>query len=494
MDEKNQWNEYITEANNYPEALQNTIHKLEHRINKNRFAKLKVSLLSAAAVFLLFIILVNTSTVFANGITNIPVLSTLAEFVSFDNSFSNAIKNEYVQEVDLTATNGDITLSLPYIIVDEQNIVLFFQLPKEIKTQKGDVFNITSQDIRDTKTHKNIQGYSVVTSSSTINGDKQDGLFYLHYRFYEGIPKSFTVDVNFEVNHYNNQIVQKQDENKYDATDEATDEITDYATNEATDYATNDATDYTTNRATDESRDKINQSREIYGPFTFTIAIDSSTIATHKTYKVDKEYLIEGQKLVIEEVSIYPTETEVYVTSPEDNTAWITDLELEVVDENKKVLKGANGISSSGDGKWKKFYIESNYFDTPKEQSLMIKGISLIKKQEEYVTLDLNKKTMTPEIKGLQLIEVKKEGKETKLSFAVESSGGFSVPFSSQYWDSTKHQYNTSGFFSDYNETENTVSFYVEYPENGIVILQRVLSPMTKLTDPIIEPLKPYNQ
>lgn len=477
MDKKNQWNEYIAEANYYPEDLKNTNHKLEHRIKKEKFNKVKVSCLSAAAVFLLFIILVNTSTAFANGISNIPGFSTLAEFVSFSKSFSKAIENEYVQEVDLTATNGKVTLSLPYIIVDEKNIVLFFQLPKEVKTQEGDMISITSQDMKDSNTDEIIQDYSVATSSSTINGSKQDGLSYLHYRFIESIPKSFTIDVNFEVNHYNNQTTETQDE------------IKDETTNYTTDDTTTVATDYSTNRATNEASDNSSETSEIYGPFAFTIAIDSSTIAAHKTYKVNKEYLIEGQKLVIEEVSIYPTETEVYVTFPKANTAWIADLELEVVDENKKVLQQAGAIGSTGDQDWKKFYIESSYFDTPKEQYLMIKGISLINKEEEYVTLDLNNKTIEPEIKGLQLTEVKKEGKEAKLSFAIGSDGKFSFPFSSEYWDSSKNPYSTSETIADCIDSKCIVSFNTTYPEDGILILQRVQAPNIKLADPIIEPL-----
>src|SRR5690606_28987319 len=103
-DKKENWDDLIEESAAYPEDLDSMENRLQKRIGKDRSrARALSGSLSSVAVLMLFTFFVNTSTVFADSMANIPILSQLAEFVRFDRSLSEAIENEYVQEVDLTA-------------------------------------------------------------------------------------------------------------------------------------------------------------------------------------------------------------------------------------------------------------------------------------------------------------------------------------------------------------------------------------------------------
>lgn len=466
MERKDQWADLIKESSEYPDSLQKTVDKLNTRLRKENFRRWTRSSLIAAAVLLAFIILVNTSTAFAQGVSNIPILSAFAEFINLNKGLKSAIENDYVQKVNLSATDGDITLRLPYLIADDKNLVVFFQLPKGIKANDEDWFNIVHQELKDAETGQKLEGYSVSYAGiSAKNMNETDGFAYSHYYFSESeIPKAMELTVSFEVERRTYK--------------KAADQIP--------------ATDTKTNQVGQDEVYNADFTVEELGTFTYPITIDTSAIAAPKTFKVQKEQMVEGQKFMIEEVNIYPTGTEIYVTFSEDNSAWIQGLDLEVFSENNELLKGATGISSIGGGEtgWTRIFIESNYFNTPKEQFLRIKGLRLINKDEEYITIDMKHKTITPQIDGLKLTKVVKDGDGAHLTFESVSKDGFGL-FYCEYEDSSGQIYTIKeeGTSVDNNIQQSFID--VVYPEDGIIILKRSLSPMIELDSPIVIPLNP---
>jgi hypothetical protein len=83
-------------------------------------------------------------------------------------------------------------------------------------------------------------------------------------------------------------------------------------------------------------------------------------------------------------MKVYPTGTEVNFRFAKQNTAWIKGLYLAVAQGGEVTLKGNNGISSTQDDEngWMRVFIESNYFDNPSEQELLIQGIRLLDKKK----------------------------------------------------------------------------------------------------------------
>ena len=297
-DNSQRWIDFLDESCDYPESLSGVEHSLEKRIVKEYRKKRTIySSLSVVAAAFLFVILVNTSTAFASGILNVPVIGKLAELVKFDKSLSNAIENEYVQEVDLTAWDGQERLILPYVIADEKNLVLFYQLPKEFEQAANEWVNITLKSMTNRITGEKIEGFINATSSLSIEArEENDGLV----------------------------------------------------------------------------------------------------------------------------------------------------------------------------------------------QQLLIQKIGLLDKEEEYITVDLNKKTITPNIAGTELIEVTKTEGKASLVFSTKVSGiqGFGL-FSNEYKDEEGNSYELQGEAGSVIDSLQETSITVEYPTSGKIILQRALTPNIILEEPI---------
>lgn len=458
MERNKEWDNLLQETNEFPVELNKTIEKLNKRRMKRRIKSLSLTGLTTAAAFIFFVLLVNTNTVFANGIMNVPVLKDLAAFVTFDKSLNSAIENEYVQEMNLTATNGSTTLGLPYVIADEKNLVAFFQVPKDLIQNENDWIQLFSIEMKDLSTGEKIEGYADATQSvSKESLEQNNGLNYIHYKFAEGtLPKSVEITVKLEIGHVQSGVV-----NKDDFITTPTGEIQ---------YGSS-ITNY-----------------EDLGTFTYSLTFDD--FAKPKVYDINQEKIVNGQKLTIEKITVLPTGTEVFITFDKDNTARINGLELETINRNNEVLKSAGGISgfNDPDGYWTKIYIESNYFNNSKDETLLIKGIRLMNKDEEYITVNLDDKTFEPQIDGMKLTEVIKKDTNAYLTFETKAIDNFSV-FYFEYKDSTGKIYQMNSEGGRNINDILTTSIKVAYPDDRIIILKRSMSPMIELPTPIEIPL-----
>ena len=85
-------------------------------------------LMSVMTVMIMFVFLVNTSASVAHACAQVPILRELAEAVTFSKSLSSAVENNYVQPVELMQTDGDITATIEYLIVDQKQVNVFYRL------------------------------------------------------------------------------------------------------------------------------------------------------------------------------------------------------------------------------------------------------------------------------------------------------------------------------------------------------------------------------
>lgn len=445
-------NALISESLKYPEKLCGVEERLEKRINREKRKKRTlVSSISALAACLLFVILVNTNAAFANVVAEFPVIGKLAEYVKFDKSLSNAIENEYVQEVNLVAWDGNNKLLLPYVIADEKNLVLFFQLPEEFNQGSNQWVNIFLENMNNGVTGEKIEGFSYSTSGLSPEArDENFGFIMQEYHFTEGeLPKSIDIEVEVVIEN----II---------ASDEPID-LKDY----------ND-------EAASFSYDKT-------GNFKFHIELEDFVEA--KIYEINEKHTIMDQEIIVEDMRVYPTGTEVNFSFPDENPAWIKGLELEVLQDGNYLLNGSvRGLSAKHDteNKWMSVYIESNYFEKPKNQELLIKAVRLMDKDEEYITVDIDNKTITPAIEGMELKQVIKNIESATLIFSTQiSKDDNHGMFNSKYKDMEGNTYELRGEgTSSYNSQMETI-ITVKYPPNGKVILQRALTPKIVLDHPV---------
>lgn len=451
-DKRETWNDLLENSYEYPEALSGVEHRLEKRIAKEQRKKRTLySSLSAIVAVFSFIILVNASTAFASIVSEIPVLGKLAEYVKFDKSLSSSIENDYIQETGLTAWDGHEKLLLPYVIADEKNMVLFFQLPQELDLESGEWIGISTKNMDDTITGEKVVGFGCSSSNLSADAREQfDGLILQRYHFSEGtLPESIKIDVVLKKYIYDNSTDEKINVN-------------------------------------DTNRNEAEPIIETLGTFTFTI--DFNEFAKPITYKFNVNHIILDQKITLEDMKVYPTGTEVKFKFEKNNSAWIKGLDLGVEQAGSTVLDGVDGISATYDeeNSWMNVFIESDYFEEFEERELIIKGIRLLDKDEEYITVNLNNRTITPFVKGMELKEVTKRDGKADLIFSTKITNNdcFSM-FTSKYKDKEGNTYELRSEGSSEYDSQMETRITVEYPESGIVILQRSLTPKIMLEEPI---------
>lgn len=452
IDNNEKWNDLINESFKYPEELSGVEARFQKRIIKEKRKKRTfVSSISAMAASILFIILINTNTAFANAVAELPLIGNLAEYVKFDKSLSKAIENEYVQEVNLVAWDGNDRLLLPYVIADEKKLVLFFQLPKEFKQEQNQWVNIFLKNMKNSDTGEKVEGYGYSTSGLSLESREQNfGFIMQDYHFTEGmLPKSIDIEVEVKIENILGEGEAIVSEDPYNIESDST--------------------------------------FETIGEFNYHI--DLNDFVEPIIYDINETHTIMGQQLIVKDMKVHPTGTEVSLYFPNENSAFIKGLELEVVQDNNKILKvNGNGFSATYDTEntWMSAFIESNYFDRPKKQELLIKGVRLLDKNKEYITVDINNKIITPNIEGMNLKQVINHGDTATLVFStkIKNDDNFGM-FSSEYKDTDGNIYtlNSEGTSSYNNQMETIIT--VKCPQNGKIVLQRSLTPKIFLEEPI---------
>ena len=99
MNRKDEYNEWMAELEQTVPALDGTLTRAQKRRRRKKI--ILGPILSVAAVFALFVVAVNSSVKVAYACSQIPILKELAEAVTFSQSLTDAVENEYVQPLNL---------------------------------------------------------------------------------------------------------------------------------------------------------------------------------------------------------------------------------------------------------------------------------------------------------------------------------------------------------------------------------------------------------
>jgi Family of unknown function (DUF5643)/Domain of unknown function (DUF4179) len=156
---------------------------------------------------------------------------------------------------------------------------------------------------------------------------------------------------------------------------------------------------------------------------------------TLKEFKEKKEYAIhqtmelEGQKINVEKVTIYPLRAAVKLKMDSSNKKQILQLDdLRLVDENNEVWgKITNGVTASGDkDSDQEIYLQSNYFKEPKELYLVLNSAQAIDKDNAVVVVDTENLAILKQPAGDKLSNVRKEYGQLVFDLHVKKSSNYS--------------------------------------------------------------------
>ncbi|MEI5907528.1 DUF4179 domain-containing protein [Bacillus spongiae] len=147
----------------------------------------------------------------------------------------------------------------------------------------------------------------------------------------------------------------------------------------------------------------------------YSLPITLNEFKEKKEYPVNQSLELEGEKINIEKVTIYPIRAAVHLEVDPNNKRQILHLEdLRLVDENNEVWgKISNGVTGSGNKDSKQeIYLQSNYFKEPKELYLVLNNAQAIDKDNATVVVDTEKLEILKQPAGSHLNNVRKENGE----------------------------------------------------------------------------------
>lgn len=322
-----------------PPTLDNSIISGMERAKKRRRNKLLKPIYGAAAVFLLFIFLVNTSVVFAKAVNEVPVIRNFANAVLINPGIKYALKEGYIQDINKADEKDGIKITITRAIGDNKKLI-FGYIIEGIDEKDGQFIGSRGINIEDEN------GKTLEVSLYNGSGDYKD----------QGL-KPLKNEKYFEVDMVGKDKLPK----KINVVFKGIDNLNNMDRKEAFSGATF--------KMPIELKDKIlNVEPEIY--------------------EVNKTVRLGDLKLQIDEMRIYPMVTEVvvdYVVGKDNKFTWLDNGYLE--DEKGRIFRLSSGSSSlEGD----KYLLRFNggAFNNSKELTLKAMGMFYQSMEDKFLVLD----------------------------------------------------------------------------------------------------------
>ena len=328
MNRNDEFTEFMKELDMGVPEISESIQRGSRRKARKNF--LYQPLLGLAAVFALFVLSVNLFAPVAYACSKVPVLKELAKAVTFSRSLSDAVENEYVQEMNLKQTKRDITAEIAYLIVDQKQVNVFYRFESERYDKLNAYCNVLDEDGND------MEGHSV---SSGGFGLQNEELRCATIDFYENnVPGVLCLQLEV---------------------------FGDYE----------------------------NENRDFLEVFDFLLEFDPEFTAKGRVYAVNQTVELDGQQISIESIEVYPTHARVNVADAPENTAWLKALMFYMETEKGEVFTTAkNGVTAMGSPdspSMVSYYAESTYFYDAKQLNLVITGALWQEKGRERIKVDL---------------------------------------------------------------------------------------------------------
>ncbi|MCX7884751.1 MAG: DUF4179 domain-containing protein [Caloramator sp.] len=352
-----------------PDKLDYTIENSLKRARKRRRLNFIRNLSTAiAAVFAVFILTVNTSSVFAQTMMKIPIIKNIVELVKFDKGLENAVKEGYINAVDKSAEDKGIKVTVDNIIYDNKRLVILYS----IETEKPcyDVY-VRKLKLSDEK-RKEIGGCTLSYGMLTPNDE---------HNLFKG-----NIDVHFMENKQVPSII--------------------YLSSDLIDIKYNDGDNYT----------------GIEGNWRIEIKIPNYICDQSNNYSIDKEILIGDIKVKIKEANISLTTCEIGVSFKSNKYKSISLVNARIIDEKGTVYKNylsTYSIINEYENNYN-YIFESPLFSKSKHLKLYFDGIYFIPNRDDYIVVDIkNNKIIDNAGYGIELKYINKEKNELKLGFTI---------------------------------------------------------------------------
>ena len=334
------------------------------------------------AFFSAFVLLINVSAPIASACANIPMLTGLAQALSFRPALSEAVDNDYVQEIIIPQSEGDVTVTIEYIIADEMQINVVFRVDPDMKP--------------------------LIEADGTLHGDRFTHMFICRWmQFIELDDGCYLMSLD----NVEKEVVKKLDINLhlYDSTS-----------------------------VSGEYFWEENASRELIADFSFEVEPEKKFFGQSKFGFINQPLIIDEQIFTVSNVTVYPTISAINLREDSENTAWLGNMSyyLEAAD-GTRFGEPKFGITSSalpGTQSMMTYRAESPYFLDVKELKLVITGVSLVQKEDTRIRVDLATGETEELPQGVTLISTEKNGEEWLITLRIDRQTGPGKRVSMNYY------------------------------------------------------------
>ena len=429
MNRKNEFEAMIEELKQSAPGLEGTFDRACKRKKKRTAQMIVRPLAGLAACFAVFVLLVNFCAPVAYACSLVPGLRELAEAVTFSRSLTDAVENEYVQPMDLSQTDNDITAEVAYLIVDQKQVNVFYRLDsKKYESLEADPEVLNADGVRPASC-----GYS-----STGFGAENGELRCLSIDFVDdNVPDSLRIKLDVYTNGIRHENV---------APEQSVDDIYSDDPYEEPDYLAH---------------------------FDFLLEFDPKFTATGKVFPVNQTVILDGQAITITDIEVYPTHMRVDIAESPDNTAWLKRLDFYIeTDWGMKFDPVSNGITATGSTdspSMVSYRADSTYFYEADHLKLVITGAQWLRKDMEttYLNLVTGEHGELPE--GAEFDSARKQGSGWVVKFraAYDEDKPMYQLFGHLFYDADGNEYEInqwSSMYGDADENGNITYFYDEFP------------------------------
>ena len=326
MNRNEEFFELLTDLERNAPDLSASVRKAKDRRSRSVF--LYRPLAGVAACLALFVLLVNVSAPVAKACANVPILKQLVEVATFSRSLSGAVENDYVQPSDMVQEKDGITAKIEYFIVDEKQVNIFYRLESEEYEAIYVQAGVLNKD--------GVQGACLVRTP--INDVPNEELRLITIDYYDNtVPDS----VQLEILAY-------------------------------------------------QLQDDYQENAQPLAEFVFQLEFNAENMAKAIVYPVNETVVLDGQRITVTDIAVYPTHLRVNTVGAADNTAWLEGLDFFIETEKGRFDIPAGGILSTGKKEGHtSFRADSTYFYEAKEIRLIITGARWLSKDMEKVKIDL---------------------------------------------------------------------------------------------------------
>ena len=382
MNRMEEYEALLRQPEELPPALEDAVGRARARARRRRWRRFTAPAGSVAAVFAVFVLMVNLWTPFALACARVPVLKELTAAVAFSPSLKAAVENDYVQYIGQSQTENGITVNLEYLMADQGGLMLFLS----ITGPEGATSFMPSPEFT-TPDGEGLDGYSVL-ASSVAPGELSNAITVAFKG--EGAPQlPEALRLTCEVEAY----IPSSTEHEGWTADAA---------------------------------------------FTFDFPLDQRFRGQGRTVEVNRWIQLDGNDIRIVDLELYPTHARLNLEQAPDNAEELQGLDFYLEDgEGNRYEKGsASGLAALGDS----YLFESPYFSDPDSLTLYITRAEWLEKSQKFITVSLKTgEALEPMPEGMEISAIRLDETTARVAFLAPMPPGSSETSMNFYQLGTGH-------------------------------------------------------